>query len=214
MKHLIIIGARGYGRIACDIARNMPGYGSEFDIKGYLDDKNDALDGFYDYPKIIDTVENYHAKKDDVFVCALGDVKAKEKYIDILNKQEIEWFTIIHPSAMINHNAKIGKGCIISQGALLDVDSELGDFVCVQCYALVGHDVKIGKYCMIDSLCFLGGGDVIEDSVTLHTRSTVAPKITIGKNSVINACSLIIRNVKSSCVMMGNPAKEIFVPHV
>ena len=38
MKHLLIIGARGYGRGVYDIARSMKTYQKEFDIKGFLDD--------------------------------------------------------------------------------------------------------------------------------------------------------------------------------
>lgn len=38
MKHLIIIGTRGYGRAVFDMATAMKGYGSKFIIKGFLDE--------------------------------------------------------------------------------------------------------------------------------------------------------------------------------
>ena len=38
MKHLIIIGARGWGREVYEAAKNSPAYRrKEFDIKGFLD---------------------------------------------------------------------------------------------------------------------------------------------------------------------------------
>ena len=43
MKHLLIIGARGFGREIYNLAINSIGYQEEFDIKGYLDNKLEAL---------------------------------------------------------------------------------------------------------------------------------------------------------------------------
>ena len=46
MKHLVIVGAGGFGREMFGMAREAVGFGSEFDIKGFLDAKPTALDGF------------------------------------------------------------------------------------------------------------------------------------------------------------------------
>ena len=45
MKHLVIIGAGGYGREMYGAALGSVGYGTEFDVKGYLDGNADALNG-------------------------------------------------------------------------------------------------------------------------------------------------------------------------
>lgn len=50
MKDLIIIGAGGMGRTMYDLARESLGYGIEFQIKGFIDDKISALNGFVGYP--------------------------------------------------------------------------------------------------------------------------------------------------------------------
>lgn len=59
MKNLLIIGARGFGREIYNLALESIGYGTEFTIKGFLDDKKEALDGYDGYPSIISSVENY-----------------------------------------------------------------------------------------------------------------------------------------------------------
>ena len=109
MKHLLIIGARGFGREIYNSATESIGYGTEFDIKGFLDDKADALDGFDGYPPIISSVEAYEPLHGDVFVCALGDVKYKIKYAQIILEKGGEFITLIHNSAYISKNVKIGK---------------------------------------------------------------------------------------------------------
>ena len=70
MKHLIIIGARGWGREIFSLAMNCIGYQTEYDIKGFLDDKTNALDGLSGYPSIIDSVENYQIQPEDVMLLA------------------------------------------------------------------------------------------------------------------------------------------------
>lgn len=214
MKHLLIIGARGYGRGACDIAKSMSSYGKEFDIKGFLDDKIDALATYDNYPPIIDSVENYKVQPDDVFACALGDVKYKKKYIQMILEKGGTFFSLIHSSASIGNNTKIGEGVIIGYGTQIDCDVTIGDFCNVQTNAVIGHDSVLGDWCMIDCFAFTGGFAKIGEGVTMHTRATVIPKLEVGDYATINACSLCIRNVKPGSIMLGNPAKELIIPRI
>ena len=214
MKNLIIIGARGYGRGVFDIASSMNGYGDSFTIKGFLDDNFEALNEYPNYPPILSSVEDYIIEPDDVFVCALGDVKYKQKYVNLILQKGGDFFTVIHPSAFIGNNTKIGKGCIIGYNAQIDCDVTIGDFVNIQTNAVVGHDSVIGDWSMIDCFAFTGGFVKIGEGVTLHTRATIVPKLQVGDYAVINACTLCIRKVKPNSVMLGNPAKELLIPQV
>ena len=56
MKNLLIIGSRGFGREIYNLALESICYGTEFTIKGFLDDKKEALDGYDGYPSIISSV--------------------------------------------------------------------------------------------------------------------------------------------------------------
>lgn len=87
MKHLVIIGARGFGREIFYLAQNSIGYKTDFEVKGYLDDKSDALEGYNGYPPIISSVENYEVCDDDVFICALGDPRFKKQYANIIKEK-------------------------------------------------------------------------------------------------------------------------------
>lgn len=214
MKHLIIIGARGYGRGACDIAKSMESYGSEFVLKGFLDDKTDALDEYEGYPKILDSVEHYEIQPDDVFACALGDVKYKKKYVDIILQKGGVFFNLIHSSASIGRNTIIGQGAIIGYGTQIDCDVTIGNFCNIQTNAVIGHDSIVSDWCMIDCFAFTGGFAKLGEGVTLHTRATIIPKLEVGDYATVNACSLCIRKVKPRSVMLGNPAKELLIPHM
>ena len=214
MKNLIIIGARGYGRGVFDIASSMSGYGDSFSIKGFLDDNFEVLNEYPNYPPILSSVEDYIIEPNDVFVCALGDVKYKQKYVNLILQKGGDFFTVIHPSAFIGNNTKIGKGCVIGYNAQIDCDVTIGDFVNIQTNAVVGHDSVIGDWAMLDCFVFTGGFVKIGEGVTLHTRATIVPKLQVGDYAVINACTLCIRKVKPNSVMLGNPAKELLIPQV
>ena len=113
MKNLLIIGARGFGREVFGISTQTKEYNNDWIIKGFLDDKVDALEGFNNYPSIISSVEDYEVQEDDLFICALGDVIYKKKYIKMILDKGGLFTNIIHPSSMIGLNSKIGNGVII-----------------------------------------------------------------------------------------------------
>lgn len=210
MKHLIIIGARGFGRELYFLAQNAIGYGSDFDIKGYLDDKEDALASYFGFPPILSSVENYIVHKDDVFICALGDVRYKRKYVELILQKHGEFISLVHKNATILPTASVGKGCIIFQNVQVSTDVCIGDFVTLQPMVFLGHDAVIGNWCHLNTNCVCNGLTVLEEMVTLHTGAIIAPKIQIGKSSIVGAGSVVFRNVQENVTVLGNPAKKIF----
>lgn len=209
MKNLLIIGARGWGREVYEIAVACIAAGANFKIKGFLDDKADALDKYKDYPPIISTVESYEVQNDDVFVCALGDVNYKRIYIQkILNKGG-DFISLIHPTAIIGHNARIGKGCIIGAYANLSCDTKIGDYVTFSIKAGMGHDSSIDDYTHIGGLTNISGFVQIGKNVTIHPCCDIVPNRKIGDNSTIGTGSVVLNNIKPGITVFGNPAKKI-----
>lgn len=49
----------------------------------------------------------------------------------------------------------------------------------------------------------------IEDNVFIGTNSIVSKGVIVGENSIIGAGSVVVKNVSSSKIYAGNPAKEI-----
>ena len=210
MKNLIIIGARGYGREVYNWATQCTEYGKEWNIKGFLDDKRNALDEMgYPVP-IINSVEDYEIETGDVFICALGDVSFKRKYIQLILDKGGEFINIIHPTAILNNFSKIGIGIIICPFASISNEVTLGNFVTIQGYSALGHDTIVGSRCHLNAYSFMGGYAILEEEVTLHTRATILPGLKVGKGAVVGAGSIVIKNVKAGTTVFGNPAKVIF----
>ena len=209
MKNLLIIGARGFGREVYNTALESIGYGEEYTVKGFLDDKSDALDGYEDYPPIIGPVENYIIEKNDVFICALGDVHYKKKYADIILSKGGEFINLIHNKAFISKNVKIGKGCIFCIHSSVSCDVTMGDFVTFQSFSVAGHDVTIGNYVQINAHSFMGGFVQLGDMTTLHTGAIVHPHVRIETGAIVGAGSVAIRKVKADTTVFGIPARKL-----
>lgn len=209
MKNLIIIGARGFGREVYDLATQCSGFNIEYVIKGFLDDKADALDGFENYPAIISSVEDYKIQEDDVFVCALGTVKWKKYYAELIMAKGGSFINLVHPSTKLNTNAVVGTGLLVFMYANISNDCIIEDFVTIQGYVGLGHDTKIRKWVHVSSYSFTGGFVVLEEESTLNTRATVLPHVIVRKGATVGAASLVIRNVKENTTVFGVPAKKL-----
>lgn len=209
MKNLIIVGAGGFGREIYNLAIDCQVNNAGFRIIGFLDDNSAALDGFDSFKPVIGSIADYTIQKDDVFVVSIGNVQIKKKVTNQIIDKGGEFYTLIHPSASIAPDAKVGKGCVIMHHAFLGSKSTCGDYVLVQLSAVVGHDVTIGHNCRIDCHVVLVGGIVLKDDVTIHTSAVINQKVTVGKGANVAACSFVIRNVKENTTVFGNPARKL-----
>lgn len=210
MKKLIIIGAGGMGRCVYCIAENSIGYGTDFIIKGFLDDNLNALDGFEGYEPVLSGIANYQPEEDDVFVCSIGEVATKVKICEALKKKGGKFFTLVHTKAVIGKNSKIGEGTIIDEGVHIDPDVVIGTDCLLQAQAIIGHDSVIGNYARIDTQCSLVGGTVVKDRATIYTHAMISHNVMVGEDAVVGACSFVIKSVKPGISVFGVPAKPIF----
>ena len=209
MKQLLIIGARGWGREIYNMLPQCKGYGTEYVVKGFLDDKADALDGMPGYPPIIDSVEHYEPQEDDVFTCAMGDAHWKKHYAEIVLENGGEFINIIHNTAEKGRNTIIGKGCVICKNAGVSCDIRIGSFVTIMGYVTIGHDARIGNYCHLGAGAFMGGGAARGDTTTMQTNSIVLPHVVVGNNCMVGAGAVVIKKVKDGDTVYGNPAKVL-----
>jgi len=209
MKELLIIGARGFGRETYNMALESVGYGTEFIVKGFLDDNSDALNSYQGYPAILCSVEEYNICTDDVFICALGDPYYKRKYVEMMASKGGTFINIIHRTAIIGRNTTMGTGCIISQNVHISCDVSIGNYVTILPKAVVGHDASIKDYCHLGAISFMGGFSKMNEESVLHTSAILLPHKEIDLKAVAGAGSMVYKNVKSNQTVFGNPAQEL-----
>lgn len=210
MKNLIIIGARGFGREVFDLAKNTQAYkDSEFNIKGFLDDKADALASYDGYPPILGSVEGYEIQDNDVFVCALGTVQPKKQYAQLILDKGGVFINLVDLQANVRSDISHLKGVLIFSFVFVSVDVSLSDFVSLQQFSCLGHDAKVGKWSHMSSYSTITGYTVLEEEVMLQTAAKVVPKKTVGKGAMVGAGSLVVKNVKPGESVFGSPARKM-----
>lgn len=208
MKNLIIIGAGGMGRTVYSNAIESMGYGDCFTVKGFIDDNLTALDGYEDYPPIISTIKDYQPQDGDVFVSSIGG-SARRPCMEEIIRRGGEFIELIHRTARIYQNAKLGKGNFIGAYTVIGNDAVIGDYNMIQSYTVIGHDARIGDWNRIDTHVTCVGGIVIEDETNIHTSSVISHGVTVGSGAHVGALSFVIRKVKPGTTVCGNPAKKL-----
>jgi len=209
MYNLLILGAGGFGRDIYFLAKEALGYNTEYSIKGFLDDNLESLNGYEGMPPIIGTISDYEPQKDDLFVCALGDVATKKRCVETVLRKGGKFTTLIHPTASIAPDSKIGNGCVIMHRATIGSDAVIGDFALVLVASIVAHDCRVGNFSRLDCFTVMVGGTIIKEEVTVHTSAVINHHVIVGKKAQVGACSLVIRNVKDGITVFGIPARPI-----
>ncbi len=208
MKQLVIIGAGGMGRTFFDMAKESIGYGTEYQIKGFIDDNLAALDGFPNYPPMLGTIAGYKPAPDEVFVCSIGGA-ARRKCMEEIIANGGKFLTMIHKTVRIGTNVEIGEGTVVGAFTTIGADAKVGKCNLIQSYTVIGHDSRIGDWNRIDTHVTLVGSTIVEDEADIHTSAMISHNVTIESNSRVAACSFVIRRVKSGTTVMGNPAKRL-----
>lgn len=209
MKNLLIIGARGWGREVYNMLPDCLGYGTEFLLKGFLDDNPMALYGFNGYPPIINSVEKYEIEPEDVFICALGNSDWKKYYVDIILSKGGEFISLIHKTATIHQNSYIGKGCVVGSYVKVSCDVTVGEYVTIQSFSLLGHDVIVNDFCHLGCRTFMGGYSSVGEKSLIHTNAIILPHVKVGVKCTVGAGSVVIKKVKNGETVFGNPAKIV-----
>lgn len=211
MKHLLIIGARGWGREVYATFINSRMYEKgDYDVKGFLDDNSKALDGLKgDWPPIIGSVEEYEVQPDDVFFCAMGDAHWRKHYAEIISSKGGQFINIIDRLSWISPSATIGEGIYVGPLTMISTNVSIGNHAMIQAYTNIGHDATIGNYASLESYIFMGGYSSVGELSTMHTKSSIIPHKSVGKECVVGFGSVVMRHFKDGTHVFGNPATKL-----
>lgn len=203
-NHVLIVSAGGFGRAVASLARSDAGFGNHWDVKGFLDNRS-QLNNPSDLPNLGDPL-TYQIQEGDIFLCALGDPKAKRHYTQHLREQGANFFTL-RPDLTVGERVDLGFGGIYERRVSLGPDVKVGFMVTMLSTSIVGYDVQIGDYAQIGSFVFIGGGARIGQDVVIHPHATILPGVSVGEGAVVGAGSVVIRDVAPGATVLGNPAK-------
>lgn len=209
MKRLVIVGAGGYGREISSIAESCVGFGSEFAVAGFLDDDPGALLPFRGYPPILGDVRGYEIRPGDAFFVAIGNTSVRKRCAESLAARGADFLSLVHKTAFVGCNAKIGAGAFVAPFAFVSAEAEVGRHAAVFHAASIGHDAHVGDFAHVYSQCAVGGGASVGEGASVYPGSVVAPRVSVGDWAVVGAASAVFVDVPPRGRVLGNPAAPL-----
>ncbi|MDC3295042.1 acetyltransferase [bacterium] len=202
---LLIIGAGGHGKVVADAAKKM----KVWDSIEFLDDLYPKIK-FLDSWQIVGTKAEIHDFDRNLYsaLVAIGDNQKRWKIVNDLKKINFPLATVIHPSAQIAEDVKIGKGSVIFANVVINFGAIVKEACIVNTAATIDHDCLLSNSVHISPGANLGGGVSVGELSWVGIGSCVIHNCTIGPNVKIGAGAAVISNVPGSCTFVGVPASQ------
>ena len=139
--------------------------------------------------------------------CALGDNRLRERLGNEVTAMGFEMPSLLGPAARVSPSVRLGRGVAVLPGAVVNVETRIGDFAIVNTNASIDHDGLIGQAAHIGPGVALAGEVAVGDRSFVATGASVIPRIKIGSDTVIGAGSVVVTDIESNVVAFGNPAR-------
>lgn len=211
LKNLLIVGTGDFAREVYWHAQNSIGYGEDYMIKGFLEGNIPLQKESYKMLPlpVFENVSNYVIQEGDVFVIAIANTSAKAAIAEILEAKNAQFINIVHKTAMVADDAKIGKDIILCQFTTVSSNVEIRDHVMLNAYTSLGHDAVLGKYSSCMGHVDITGHVVVGEGTYWGSGSRALPSSKIGDYAKVGAGSVVLRKVKAGQTVFGVPAVSI-----
>jgi len=210
MKKIIIIGSSGHAKVIIDTIN----YSGTYKIIGLIDPFRDIgektlaysiLGNNYDLPSLM--------KKHNVcgLHVAIGDNFTRKKVVNEIRNliPNVSFYSIIHPRAVIGSDVKIGDGCFVMAGAIINTSSVLESFCMVNTNASLDHDCFMGAFSSLAPGVTIGGNTIIGEYTAVGIGAVVKHKMKIGRNVIVGASALVLNNIPDDVISYGSPSAVI-----
>ncbi len=209
MKKIAIIGAGGFGREVQMLIEQINEIEKQFEFIGFYDDgfkKGMQINGFPILGGIKD-INNIDFQLS--IVSAIGEPKLKEKLLNLISNDNINYPILIHPNVVIGNKefVNIGEGSIITAGVVITVNINVGKHVILNLCCTVGHDTNIGDYSSFMPSVNISGEVEIHKAVYVGTGAKIINQLEIGEYTIVGAGAVVAKTLPSKCTAVGIPAK-------
>jgi sugar O-acyltransferase (sialic acid O-acetyltransferase NeuD family) len=145
----------------------------------------------------------------DHFVVAIGDNAARGAVLQraLAAVPTLQAATIVHPSAVIGHDATVGSGAILLAGCVVGNGTHVGRGALLGIRSSIDHDGQLGDYASLGPGTTTGGTVRIGATTAIGLGANVIHGISIGDDTVVGAGALVLEDLPSRVVAYGVPAR-------
>jgi len=144
------------------------------------------------------------------YVAMVAIANSKDRY-DITQRlpKETQFFTFIHPTALLMDDIEIGEGSFIGAYSILTTNIKLGKHTILNRGNHIGHDCRIGDYFSAMPGAIVSGNVTIYSLVYMGSNSSIREKLSIHSLSTIGMNSAVVKHIEDGGVYVGVPSKKI-----
>jgi len=212
MREMIFWGATGQAKVLRECMKD-----SKLELVALFDNNESLTSPFADVTLYFGKkgFEDWMPKRgsnDPVgFLVAIGGDKGKDR-IEI--QEYLESYGLVallakHPTAFIADNVKIGAGSQLLVNCSVCVETVIGCGCIINTGAIVDHECHIGAGVHVCPGAHLAGCVDVGSYSTIGTGAVILPRIRIGQGVIVGAGAVVIENVPSYTIVVGNPARAI-----
>lgn len=207
MKSWIVLGV---GTIIADVIDAIYSNNEKIETIYLKEDDISALHIKRIYKKNID-IKNIKEfiKKNDYYCFGLADYEKKLEYLELVEKENLNFKSLVHSKAYLSESAKVGKGNFFGPGCVIAANVQVGDFNYFNRLSSVGHDTKIGNFNFFGPKTSLAGGNLYGSFNFMGIGSTTINDLKIEDSIVLGAGAVAVNNLKQKGTYIGIPAKLI-----
>ncbi|WP_405632924.1 acetyltransferase [Pseudoalteromonas sp. Ld20] len=203
-KKLAIVGASGHGKVIADIAEQL-GFTVKFYDDAYPTKTHIEHWSINGTCADLIALNNTSTASSDVVV-AIGNNDIRLQKIQLLQQNNFNLITLIHPSAVISQYAVVAMGTVVFAGAVINAFAKVGVGCIINTAAVVEHDCCIGDFTHICPNVALAGGVVVGTQSWVGIGSQVKQLVSIGDKCLIGAGSTVVKNIPDNVTAFGSPA--------
>jgi sugar O-acyltransferase (sialic acid O-acetyltransferase NeuD family) len=212
---LVILGAGGNSLSildAVDEINRRSLRGQVYDLRGFLDDIP-ANQGkkVLGHP-VLGKIDQARDFSECQFINGIASAASYTKKPAVNKRAKIpaaKYETIIHPTATVSPNCKVGIGTAIMANSVICAEATIGDHVIILQNTVVNHHSSVGDFATLSSGITVLGFVKIGRNAFVGGAAAIRPSIKIGESALVGMASVVVKDVAAHTTVAGNPAKPL-----
>jgi len=140
---------------------------------------------------------------------AVGVPQARARLAEICQSMGLSLPTLIHPTAYLSPEARIGEGAFLGAGVQVLPGASIGDLCRINAGTIISHHVQVGCCNTIGPNATLAGRSSTAAFVFLGAACTLLPEVRVGEGAIVGAGAVVTRDVPAGLTVVGIPAKPL-----
>lgn len=199
-ENVIMIGGGGHAKVLIDCIECI---GDK--VVGILDDALMPGTKILNVP-VLGKVNAWQEYPECKYIIAIGNNAARQRIAESI---AADWYTVIHPTAVVSKYASVGKGSVVLPRSVINAGAVIGNHCIINTAAIVEHDNRIGDYVHISPNAALAGTVTVGECTQIGIGASVKNNINICENCVIGAGAAVVKDITESGTYIGVPARRM-----